>query len=79
MKRTLSFILAIMMVISLGTCFSVNATAEEIYVPEDGTMQNIEIAKVTAAPTMDGKVDSSYSKIFDISGADTWYLKPDDS
>ena len=79
MKRTLSFILAIMMVISLGTCFSVNVTAEEIYVPEDGTMQNIEIAKVTAAPTMDGKVDSSYSKIFDISGADTWYLKPDDS
>ena len=77
MKRTLSFILAIAMVVSFSTCFSLNTTAEETYVPADGTMKNIEVAKVTTAPTMDGQVDDSYTKIFDISGADTWYLKPD--
>ena len=77
MKRTLSFILAIAMVISFATCFSLNTTAEQVYVPTDGTMKNIEIAKVTTAPTMDGQVDDSYTKIFDISGSDTWYLKPD--
>lgn len=78
-KKCCCLILAAAMTVSWYTCFSLNITAEEIYVPEDGTMQNIEIAKVTTAPTMDGKVDASYTKIFDISGADTWYLTPDDS
>ena len=78
MKRTLSFILAIAMVVSLGAYFSLNTVAEENYVPDDGSMTNIEIAKVSTAPKMDGKVDASYTKIFDITGADTWYQKPDD-
>ena len=78
MKRTLSFILAIAMVVSLGAYFSLNTVAEENYVPDDGSMTNIEIAKVSTAPKMDGKVDASYTKIFDITGADTWYQKTDD-
>ena len=74
-KKCCCFILAAAMTVSWCTCFSLNITAEEIYVPDDGSMKNIEIAKVTTAPTMDGQVDYSYTKIFDISGADTWYHK----
>ena len=74
-KKCCCFILAAAMTVSWCTCFSLNITAEEIYVPDDGSMKNIEIAKVSTAPKMDGKVDASYTKIFDITGADTWYQK----
>ena len=77
MKKVLSFILAVVMTVFLGACFSLNSVAEEIYVPDDGSMKNLEIAKVTTAPIMDGQVDDSYTKIFDISGSDSWYQKPD--
>ena len=66
MKRFLSAVLAIVMIASLATGFTVSSTAKVL----EGS-DVLEVAKATTAPDVtDGVRDAVYTKIFDMTGSE---------
>ena len=70
MKRFLSAVLAIVMIASLATGFTVSSTAKVL----EGS-DVLEVAKATTAPDVtDGVRDAVYTKIFDMTGSEAMSL-----
>ena len=73
MKRFLSAVLAIVMIASLATGFTVSSTAKVL----EGS-DVLEVAKATTAPDVtDGVRDAVYTKIFDMTGSEAMSLVTD--
>ena len=75
MKRFLSAVLAIVMIASLATGFTVSSTAKALSGDDV-----LEVAMATTAPDVtDGVRDSVYTKIFDMTGSEAMSLVTDEA